>query len=48
MLMNGLYDVDTEMYKFVDMEKKRTWLDFLDKFGGRIIADGLETSFLYS
>ena len=42
MLMNGLYDVDTEMYKFVDMEKKRTWLDFLDKFGGRIIADGLE------
>ena len=42
MLMNGLKDVPTEAYDFADMEKKRTWLDFLDEFGGRIIADGLE------
>lgn len=42
MLMNGLKEVSTEAYTFTDMEKKRTWLDFLDEFGGRIIADGLE------
>ena len=42
MLLNGLKECDTEQYKFTDMEKKRTWLDFLDNFGGRILADGLE------
>ena len=42
MLMNGLKECDTEAYSFTDMEKKRTWLDFLDNFGGRILADGLE------
>lgn len=42
MLMNGLKEVSTEAYNFADMEKKRTWLDFLDDFGGRILADGLE------
>lgn len=42
LLLNGLMDVDTENYKFADMNKKKTWLDFLDNFGGRIISDGLE------
>lgn len=42
MLMNGLYDCDTELYKFLDMNKKATWLDFLDNFGGRIKSDGLD------
>ena len=42
LLLNGLKDVDTENYTFVDMNKKRTWLDFLDNFGGRILSDGLE------
>lgn len=42
MLMNGLYDCNTEIYNFLDMNKKSTWLDFLDNFGGRIKADGLD------
>ena len=42
MLMNGLLDCDTEIYNLVDMNKKSTWLDFLDNFGGRIKADGLD------
>ena len=42
LLLNGLKDVDTEAYTFVDMNKKKTWLDFLDNFGGRILTDGLE------
>lgn len=42
LLLNGLKEVDTENYSFVDMNKKRTWLDFLDSFGGRILSDGLE------
>ena len=42
MLLNGLMDCDTESYDFQDLEKKSTWLDYLDNFGGRIIADGLD------
>ena len=42
MLLNGLYDCDTESYEFADLNKKSTWLDYLDNFGGRIIADGLD------
>lgn len=42
MLLNGLMDCDTESYNLVDMNKKSTWLDFLDNFGGRIKADGLD------
>ena len=42
LLLNGLMDVDTDAYSFVDMNKKKTWLDFLDNFGGRILTDGLE------
>lgn len=42
LLLNGLMDVDTDAYNFADMNKKKTWLDFLDNFGGRILTDGLE------
>ena len=42
MLLNGLYDCDTESYNFADLNKKVTWLDYLDNFGGRILADGLD------
>lgn len=42
MLLNGLYDCDTESYNFIDLNKKSTWLDYLDNFGGRIKADGLD------
>lgn len=42
MLLNGLYDCDTESYEFNDLNKKSTWLDYLDSFGGRILADGLD------
>lgn len=42
MLMNGLMDCDIEMYTFEDLNKKKTWIDMLDNFGGRILADGLE------
>ena len=42
MLLNGLMDCDTESYKFTDLNKKSTWLDYLDNFGGRILADGLD------
>lgn len=42
LLLNGLMDVDTDAYTFADMNKKKTWLDFLDNFGGRILTDGLE------
>lgn len=42
MLMNGLLDCDIEMYEFNDLNKRKSWIDMLDKFGGRILADGLE------
>ena len=42
MLINGLMDCDTESYNFTDLNKKSTWLDYLDNFGGRILADGLD------
>lgn len=42
MLLNGLSKCDTEFYDYDDMDKKATWLDFLDNFGGRLLSDGLE------
>ena len=42
MLLNGLSECDTRNYKVADMDKRATWLDFLDEFGGRILSDGLE------
>jgi len=42
MLLNGLLDCDIEMYSINDLNKKRTWVELLDNFGGRILADGLD------
>lgn len=41
MLLNGLSKCETEMYSIADIDRKSMWLDFLDDFGGRILADGL-------
>ena len=42
LLMNGLKECDTESYSLGDIDSKSMYLDFLDNFGGRIKADGLE------
>ena len=42
LLMNGLYSCNTEDYSIKEINKKNMWLDFLDGFGGRIKADGLD------
>lgn len=42
MLMNGLKECNTEAYSIGDINSKSMYLDFLDSFGGRIKADGIE------
>lgn len=42
MLMNGLKECDTADYSLADMNKRTTWFNFLDEFGGRILSDGLD------
>lgn len=42
MLLNGLSECDTQNYTFAEMDKRSTYLEFLDDFGGRILSDGLE------
>ncbi len=42
MLFNGLAVCPTENYSLADIDKRSMWLDFLDNFGGRILADGLD------
>lgn len=42
LLLNGLSECDTRNYTIADMDKRATWLDFLDDFGGRILSDGLD------
>lgn len=42
MLMNGLKDCNTEDYPISSINTKRTWIEMLDNFGGRIKADGLD------
>lgn len=42
MLLNGLSECPTNLYSLSDINKKSMWLDFLDEFGGRILADGLD------
>lgn len=42
LLLNGLKECNTEDYSIKDMNNKSMWLDFLDLFGGRILADGLD------
>ena len=42
MLMNGLFDCDTENYSFSEIDNRKFWLDQLDLFGGRLLSDGLD------
>lgn len=42
LLLNGLSECDTRNYTISEMDKRSTWLNFLDEFGGRILSDGLE------
>lgn len=42
LLMSGLKDCPTEQYSIKEINSKEMWLDFLDQFGGRIKADGLD------
>ena len=44
MLMSGLKikSCPTELFKLEDMDNRNMYLEFLDNFGGRIIADGLD------
>ena len=42
LFMNGLKDCDTEDHTLAEMDDKNMYLEFLDNFGGRIKADGLD------
>ena len=42
MLMNGLKEVDTKDYSIKETDNKAMWTVFLDDYGGRIKADGLD------
>lgn len=42
LLMQGLQKCDTSFYSIKDINKKEMWIDFLENFGGRIKADGLD------
>lgn len=42
LLMNGLKQCNTEDYSLGDINTRIMYLDFLDMFGGRIKADGLD------
>ena len=42
MLMNGLKEVDTKDYSIKETDNKSMWTMFLDDYGGRIKADGLD------
>ena len=42
LLMNGLKSCNTEDYSLTEINSRLMYLDFLDMFGGRIKADGLD------
>ena len=42
LLLNGLKDCPTDMYSIADVNNKRMYVEFLDNFGGRIKADGID------
>lgn len=42
LLMNGLKDCPTQLFNLSDIDNRKMYLEFLDNFGGRIKADGLE------
>ena len=41
LLMSGLYHADTQDISLGDINTKKTWMEELDNFGGRLRADGL-------
>lgn len=43
MLMNGLKDCNLSDIKITDINKKTTWIEQLDNFGGRSRSDGLDS-----
>lgn len=45
LLLNGLKDCSTEMYSITEIDDRNMYLDFLDNFGGRIKADGLDNAY---
>ena len=45
LLMNGLKKNDTENYSIKDTNNKQMYMDFLEIYGGRLKADGLENSY---
>lgn len=42
LLMNGLKECNTDDYSLDEIDSKAMWLDFLDIFANRFIADGLD------
>jgi hypothetical protein len=42
LLLNGLKDCPTSLFTLADIDNRKMYLEFLDNFGGRIKADGLE------
>ena len=42
LLLNGLKDCPTDLFPLASIDDKKMYLEFLDGFGGRIKADGLE------
>lgn len=42
LLLNGLKVCPTDMYSIAEMDNKFMYIDFLENFGGRIKADGLD------
>ena len=42
LLLNGLKQCSTELFKLEDIDNQNMYLEFLDQFGGRIKADGLD------
>lgn len=42
LLLDGLKESDTESYRISDMDSKNMYLEFLDDYGGRRMADGIE------
>lgn len=42
-LMNGLKTVHTKFYNLIDMEDKKTYIEFLDIFGSRTLSDPIES-----
>lgn len=45
LLLNGLKECSTEIYSIGEIDSKNMYLDFLDNYGGRIKADGLDNAY---